>query len=569
MSRKNLDGFPSANEEDVPQPVVEVFDITPEGSEPTTNRVPELEAKDTLENNKGQEQEVGEQQEIVNTLEREIAELEKTYSRGEILQAEYDHATSLLHNEINSDYNQIVGKRNELNRLGPITKIKYRMGEIIGRGNPEKEGRILLDQFKQNLSSHKDSLSHRTALSEKHREVFGRKIDEEYARIASLPEAEKFFMYSDFKPSTIEGKVKYLGDLKNFNIFCTELRERLKGFSNEDSERLEKSVLEKCFSADFKDSRPYIPEIERVAEIITEVNQEYRSPQKTEDGFIIKPENLILVHKTDFMPSQQRIKTHGNAVTSHGDYQAEKLLQEQAARQTVHFALNHAVVSHPMGDWEDRKYAILVPAEGLMKDNIVTLNSSDTYTFGDAPLKNKNSEMIISREAYDKMYKTLSAKDLNRMKKKTGVEIITISDTGETLSGAIDRRISERGYMSLQSNQHGDVLVENGGALSSALAKLAIAEGKSLSLHRSSPFKRLESSTSTIKSGGDTVMSWDDFNGENALEGSQKGLMQAREDLIKARGGEKNLTKRDIITLKKLERVVENYKYGPQRKKVA
>ena len=84
-----------------------------------------------------------------------------------------------------------------------------------------------------------------------------------------------------------------------------------------------------------------------------------------------------------------------------------------------------------------------------------------------------------------------------------------------------------------------------------------------------SPFKRLESSTSTIKSGGDTVMSWDDFNGENALEGSQKGLMQAREDLIKARGGEKNLTKRDIITLKKLERVVENYKYGPQRKKVA
>lgn len=154
---------------------------------------------------------------------------------------------------------------------------------------------------------------------------------------------------------------------------------------------------------------------------------------------------LIAVHKTNYLPNQQQIKTTANARYTRSDFDKQNFGDNPAAavRQTIHFSLNGPVSSHMQGNWDNARYGILVPLDKILEDKIVGLRGEDTYSFGNVPLNRGGTEVIISREAY----KSMSPKEISRLKKRTGAEIVTIqSDKDSKLDDTINRRIQERGY---------------------------------------------------------------------------------------------------------------------------
>lgn len=97
-------------------------------------------------------------------------------------------------------------------------------------------------------------------------------------------------------------------------------------------------------------------------------------------------EDLILVHKTNYIPNQSRISSPdelglklSNKVTLNGKEYEYSFPME---RNTVHFAVNNEVASHAYGDWSDMKYSILIPCIDIPKEKITSLYPVDTYTKG-------------------------------------------------------------------------------------------------------------------------------------------------------------------------------------------
>ena len=114
--------------------------------------------------------------------------------------------------------------------------------------------------------------------------------------------------------------------------------------------------------------------------VLTEEDK-YITPQEKEYKGL---EDFILVHKTDFIPTQSKIK-------SAKDSQA--LVNEQIIlngkeynymykreRNTVHFAVNGEVSSHAYGNWDNCKYAVLIPIIDIPKEKIEMFASVDTFT---------------------------------------------------------------------------------------------------------------------------------------------------------------------------------------------
>ncbi|MBS3054283.1 MAG: hypothetical protein J4431_01990 [Candidatus Aenigmarchaeota archaeon] len=100
--------------------------------------------------------------------------------------------------------------------------------------------------------------------------------------------------------------------------------------------------------------------------------EEYRGPDSQ------NPEELVAVHVTDAFPEGGVIRT--------------SFSHEPTAywRETIHFALNGPVESHEFGTWERRRYAVLIPLDGLIKSvgtkRILGLKPEDTYVLGDVEL---------------------------------------------------------------------------------------------------------------------------------------------------------------------------------------
>ena len=113
----------------------------------------------------------------------------------------------------------------------------------------------------------------------------------------------------------------------------------------------------------------------------------------------INPSKLIAIHMTDYFPERGVIKTLGNAVEFYPklfknmsinyDYTLQRIF---VPRQTIHFSLNGAVESHGYGNWDNKKYAILIPLY-MIFGRVYCLNPVDTYVIGDLELP-KGSEIL-------------------------------------------------------------------------------------------------------------------------------------------------------------------------------
>lgn len=68
------------------------------------------------------------------------------------------------------------------------------------------------------------------------------------------------------------------------------------------------------------------------------------------------------------------------------------------ARETIHFSANGEVGSHMEGNWDEKKYAILIPYSEMPKEKIVQAPCYDTYTKGSISLNNHTYILVPSDE---------------------------------------------------------------------------------------------------------------------------------------------------------------------------
>ena len=103
----------------------------------------------------------------------------------------------------------------------------------------------------------------------------------------------------------------------------------------------------------------------------------------------LSPKNMVLVHATDYFPKNGKITTSANA---------SKLKTGKInPKYKIHCAINHFVESHNMGNWDSKKYVVLMPMDKIMetvpKENILGGLMIDFFIQGDIQLP-KNSVII-------------------------------------------------------------------------------------------------------------------------------------------------------------------------------
>ncbi len=120
--------------------------------------------------------------------------------------------------------------------------------------------------------------------------------------------------------------------------------------------------------------------------------------------------------------------------------------REMNPRQAVHVTLNGLYSGkHRAYDWAADKvdHILLAPAKELIDNkDLLYLDKHDSASFGDLPIPS-GSEIVISKE----QYKLMSPKEIKRLKRRTGAEIVTIqSPDDKNVLDTAKRRIQERGY---------------------------------------------------------------------------------------------------------------------------
>ena len=100
--------------------------------------------------------------------------------------------------------------------------------------------------------------------------------------------------------------------------------------------------------------------------------------------------SLIGVHKTRFIPEGDTIKTAKDAnvreektMTINGQKYSYEYMR---GRDTIHLAINDEVESHAFGNWDDCKYAILIPMEDISNEQIGVAAPQDTFIKGNLKL---------------------------------------------------------------------------------------------------------------------------------------------------------------------------------------
>lgn len=136
------------------------------------------------------------------------------------------------------------------------------------------------------------------------------------------------------------------------------------------------------------------------------LNELITAKKNGEIGFEVKEaiDRYVYVHVTDFMPENNKITT--NADKEKNGKIDESYDGHAEGRDTVHFTVNGRVLSHANGNWNQRKYAVVMLGREFMDKNnesIVSINTEDTIVEGNADIS--GSFIICPQTDYEEMQK--------------------------------------------------------------------------------------------------------------------------------------------------------------------
>ena len=105
-----------------------------------------------------------------------------------------------------------------------------------------------------------------------------------------------------------------------------------------------------------------------------------------------KKDDYILVHKTKYMPTSDTLQSTASKHVVQKEVVKMKtgdfVFNFNESRDTVHFCLNGEVESHNYGDFDGRKYAVIIPFNRIDDANLKSFDPVDTYFQDAVDLKN-------------------------------------------------------------------------------------------------------------------------------------------------------------------------------------
>ena len=156
-------------------------------------------------------------------------------------------------------------------------------------------------------------------------------------------------------------------------------------------------------------------------------------------------EDLIMVHKTDFIPNGNHLSTQKEAgvertekVNLDGkDYEYSYLLE----RDTVHTSMNDEVSSHMFGGWDHCRYTVLQPFAEVASEQVGATVPNDTFTKGGIDLT-ENAWILCPADQVDDV-------------KKENPAVHVLGYQGENSKGLAAPFLSQLGYRAEQVGMWG------------------------------------------------------------------------------------------------------------------
>ena len=151
-------------------------------------------------------------------------------------------------------------------------------------------------------------------------------------------------------------------------------------------------------------------------------------------GGIYSDDGLIITHLTDFAPTADGyIDTARSAIG--------------ATRDSVHFAVNHAVKAHDFGSWDEKKLAILIPMKSALKtkgNHFVGGIAGDFYSKGRVKLPEGSVILRFNDKLPNGKYRIKDASVIREFRKMKGVKVI--ESNGENMNEFANDVIKKLGY---------------------------------------------------------------------------------------------------------------------------
>ena len=157
-----------------------------------------------------------------------------------------------------------------------------------------------------------------------------------------------------------------------------------------------------------------------------------RHPLKAPGG-IYSDDGLIITHLTDFAPTADGyIDTARSAIG--------------AARDSVHFAVNHAVKAH-VCSWDSKKFAILIPMKSALKmekNQFAGGIATDFYSKGRVKIPKCSVILRFNDKLPSGKYRIKDASVIREFRKLKGVKVI--ESNGENMNEFTNDVIKKLGY---------------------------------------------------------------------------------------------------------------------------
>lgn len=167
------------------------------------------------------------------------------------------------------------------------------------------------------------------------------------------------------------------------------------------------------------------------------------SNKKMNDLSEFAVDKAVAVHMTDFLPRDGIILSTRNSYTDKNGL--------RKSRDTVHFALNHAVTPNSIGfNWNKKPIGIIAPLKGIMndnpKENIIGGAPNDFYIKKSVKLPEGTVIVRYSKRVPKGKLKVINADTIDAMKSTKGIKVIETSDNVKDITNDC---IEKMGYTRL------------------------------------------------------------------------------------------------------------------------
>lgn len=320
---------------------------------------------------------------------------------------------------------------------------------------------ILIEEILDKLNRYDELITKINELEEKYESL--KLPDYQMILTPRDPKSSKSFIYKVFKNS------QYKKDIREYKIKKEEYeaitqkekQEEKKYYEEkpkieEEIEKIKKQIIEENLE-EIKEKYKKIKEAKNIKDLgltiedVVRLFKEHNIPLVlTDDDQLVenesdfnKEEDLILVHKTKYHPTNDEIKTLTNSqatATKEVNTGKETVnVDFKLKRNTIHFCVNGEVSGNvELSVFEKRKYAILIPLKEV--PNIASFSLADTYSKGNVKI---NKGIILCPE-----------EEINLIQKENPNTIVIGYKGKEDVDGYANILVSLLGYKQEESNQH-------------------------------------------------------------------------------------------------------------------